>query len=159
MQSIKYDQACKSCQAIQGHLSLTNVPRILETPHWIVEHIYPTSILGWLVLVINRHAAAVHDLTPDESRSLGEMTVLLCRALHDVLQTEKEYVAQWAEGPGFQHVHFHIIPRGPAWPEALKGPSVFSAMGAKVEDPLPAEVVAPIAAAIREYLRLRLFPT
>ena len=54
-----------------ARISLTNAPRILETPHWIVEHGHPTEILGWLVLVLNRHCPAIHDLTAEELAALA----------------------------------------------------------------------------------------
>ena len=37
---------------------------------------------------------------------------------------------QFAEGPGFAHVHVHLMARGHEWPEGLRGPRVFGAFGA-----------------------------
>ena len=48
---LQFDDNCGSCQSVQGKISLTNAPRILETTHWLIEHVHPTSIQGWLVLV------------------------------------------------------------------------------------------------------------
>lgn len=68
-----FDPQCRSCQAIRGELSLTNAPRILESDHWIVEHGHPTAVLGWLVLVLNRHCGAIHDLTPTELEEVAHL--------------------------------------------------------------------------------------
>jgi HAD superfamily hydrolase (TIGR01662 family) len=148
----QFDDTCHTCQSVQGQLTLTNAPRILETTHWLIEHIHPTTIQGWLVLVLRRHARALHDLTPAESAELGRLLPLTCQALHHTLQTENEYVMQLAEKEGFHHVHFHVIARTPNWPENLKGPAVFSGFGLQVENPLPAETLTPLALTIRDYL-------
>ena len=62
----RFDNSCSSCQAIQGLITLTNTPRILETRHWVVEHVHSTAIKGWLVVVLNRHCHALHQLTAEE---------------------------------------------------------------------------------------------
>ena len=151
----RFDNSCSSCQAIQGLITITNAPRILETRHWVVEHVYPSSIKGWLVVALNRHCHALHQLTAEEFEEFGRLLPLLCQALHEVLKTEKEYVIQLAEGEGFNHVHFHVIARLPDWPESFRGPRVFSGAGENVENPLPGEVVTPLALEIREYLLKR----
>ena len=148
----RWDENCKSCQAIQGLISITNTPRILETPHWIVEHVYPTSIKGWLVVVLNRHCRALHDLTTEEIQEFGRLLPLICQALHKILQTESEYVVQFAEGEGYHHVHFHVIARLPQWPDTLKGRRVFSVVGNDVENPLSSEDLTPLVLEIREYM-------
>ncbi len=147
-----FDDQCGTCHALCGEISLTNAPRILETPHWIVEHGHPTEILGWLVVVLNRHCAAIHDLTPEELTSLGAVLGQVTRALHAILDTEKEYVIQFAEAPGHTHVHFHVIARLPDWPDALRGNRVFSALGSKATTPLSSAATTPLAEQIRAYI-------
>jgi diadenosine tetraphosphate (Ap4A) HIT family hydrolase len=148
-----FDPRCRTCQAIRGELSLTNAPRILETPHWIVEHGHPTEILGWLVVVLNRHCTAIHDLTPKELSSFADVLGRATRALHAVLGTEKEYVVQFAEAEGHAHVHFHLIARLPNWPDTLKGVRVFSANGTKAANPLPSAVTTTLVEQLKDYLR------
>jgi diadenosine tetraphosphate (Ap4A) HIT family hydrolase len=149
----KFDPNCFSCQALQGKISLTNVPRILETDHWIVEHVTPTCVKGWLVLVLKRHAEAIHQMRVDELNEFGRLLLLICQALHQTLHTEKEYVIQLAESEGFNHVHFHIIARLPDWPDELGGTEVFSGIGDEVKEPLNSEELAPIAYEIKSYLQ------
>ena len=128
---------CKSCRALAGELVLTTAPRLDLDEYWRVEHCHPVAVAGWLVLVQRRHARALHELTEDEASALGKWLPTLTRALHDTTGCELEYVMQFAEGDGFQHVHFHIVARSPVWPEALKGPGVFGAFG--VADPISPE--------------------
>ena len=65
---------------------------------------------GWLVIVLNRHCNALHQVTTDEFTSLGQLLLgFVSQALHTIPKTEKEYVIQLAEGKGFHHVHFHVI--------------------------------------------------
>ncbi|GAA6619363.1 HIT family protein [Scytonema sp. NUACC26] len=152
----KFDGNCLSCQAIQGFISLSNAPRIVETNYWIVEHTHPTSIKGWLVVVLKRHCHALHQLTQDEFTEFSQLMTFLCQALHEILNTDKEYIAQFAEGEGFNHVHFHVIACLPEWSATVRGPLVFSGLGSQVEYPLPSEVLTPLVLKIREYLLARL---
>ena len=148
----EFDTSCSSCQAIQGLVSLTIAPRIFETRHWIIEHIHPTEIKGWLVVILNRHCRALHQLTAEEFEEFGRLLPMLCQALHEVLKTEKEYIIQFAEGEGFHHVHFHVIARLPDWPETLRGRQVFSCIGEQAENPLSDDVLIPLALDIKKYL-------
>ena len=155
----RFDDSCKSCQAIQGLISLTNTPRIIETRHWVIEHAHPTAVRGWLVIVLNRHCSALHELTEEEFEELSHLLRLACQALHQVLDTEKEYVMQFAEGEGFNHVHVHVIARLPDWPPELKGPRIFSGLGSQVENPLESMELSPLVEKIGEYITSRLHPS
>lgn len=141
---------CQSCRAIAGEISLTHAPRIELDDHWRVEHCHPVAAPGWLVLVLRRHARALHELTADEAASLGHWLPTLTKALHEVTGCELEYVMQFAEGEGFHHVHFHLIARSPLWPEAFKGPAVFAAFG--VDDPISADVATSVIEGVRTQL-------
>jgi len=121
---------CQSCRSVAGEVSLTLGTRIDLDEHWMIEHCDPVSMAGWFVLVLKRHARALHELTDDEWRSFGAWMPRIMRAMHAVSGCEVEYVVQFAEGPGFAHVHFHLMPRGGDWPEGLRGPRVFGAFGA-----------------------------
>jgi len=56
----------------------------------------------------------------------------LSRALHAVTGCVKTYVAQFAEGQGFEHVHFHVVPRMVDLPDGAKGPLSPSVLGEDV---------------------------
>jgi diadenosine tetraphosphate (Ap4A) HIT family hydrolase len=120
---------CRSCRAIAGEIALTDSPRLELDEFWRAEHCHPVAIAGWLVLVLRRHARALHELTAAEAAALGHWLPALTRALHEATDCELEYVMQFAEADGFQHVHFHLIARTAEWPAVYKGPGVMRAMG------------------------------
>ncbi|MEO8696218.1 MAG: HIT family protein [Acidimicrobiales bacterium] len=132
---------CGSCRSLAGELVLTSAPRIDLDQYWRVEHCHPVAVAGWLVLILRRHARAIHELSDDEAAALGKWLPALSRALHDATGCELEYVMQFAEGHGFPHVHFHLVARSHDWPTDFKGPAVFAAFG--VPDP-----IAPAAATL-----------
>jgi diadenosine tetraphosphate (Ap4A) HIT family hydrolase len=150
-----YDPGCLTCQALQEKIRLTDAPPVIETGLWKVEHAYPTSIKGWLVMVTKRHCEAVHQLTREEAAEFGRLLSVCCQALEAVLGARKEYVMQFAEMKGFHHVHFHVVPRMQDWPASLTGPLVLSALGDKVRHPLPQEQVIPLAVELREWVTER----
>lgn len=81
---------------------------------------------------------------------MGRWMALLPRALHAATGCESEYVMQFAEGDGFQHVHVHFVARSDDWPPAWKGPGVFSAFGA--DDPVDTGKVTEIMEAVAAHL-------
>jgi len=91
-----------------------------------VEHAYPSALLGWLVLVLRRHATALHDLRPEEFAELGSALELTVRALRETVGSVKEYVACYAEQSGFEHVHFHVVPRAADLPSEFRGTNSFA---------------------------------
>ena len=148
----QYQPDCLTCQALQEKIRLTDAPTVIETGLWKVEHAYPTSIKGWLVIVLKRHCEAVHELTGPELAEFGKLLGVCSQALQAVLGARKEYVMQFAEQAGFHHVHFHLVPRTPDMPPSLIGPQVFSALGDKAKHPLPQEEVFPLAVELRQWL-------
>ncbi|HLK46239.1 MAG TPA: hypothetical protein VKT18_09620, partial [Acidimicrobiales bacterium] len=46
-------------------------------------------------------------------------------ALREVVGCEKTYVLLLAESEGFQHVHFHVVPRHADLDPDLRGPRIF----------------------------------
>jgi diadenosine tetraphosphate (Ap4A) HIT family hydrolase len=141
---------CESCRSLAGEVVLTNGPRLLLDDHWVVEHVQPVSIAGWLVLVLRRHARALHELTAEEGQSLGRWLPALTAALHQATGCELEYVMQFAEGEGFHHVHLHLIARTPVWPAHLTGPAVFAAMetGEPISGEEATRVIEAVGAAV-----------
>lgn len=144
---------CSSCQALANKLVLTNAPRLDLDEYWRVEHCYPVVVSGWLVLVLRRHARALHELTASEAAALGRWLPALTGALHAATGCELEYVMQFAEGDGFQHVHFHLVARAHDWPAKFKGPRVFAAWG--VTDPISADEATRVIDAVGVQLGVR----
>jgi diadenosine tetraphosphate (Ap4A) HIT family hydrolase len=92
----------------------------------VVEHAYPSSLLGWVVIVLRRHAEALHDLWRAEGEELGLLQWAMSRVLASETSCLKEYSVFFAEAPGFQHVHVHLIPRAPDLPPELRGGRIFT---------------------------------
>jgi diadenosine tetraphosphate (Ap4A) HIT family hydrolase len=147
---------CLTCAAGEGRVQLSLVPSLAVTTHWRVEQGHPTTVRGWLVVVLRRHAPALHDLTGEEWTELATVLAASCEALREVVAAEKEYVMQFAEAEGHRHVHLHVVPRLPEWPPELSGPRVMDALHPKDAEPLTLEEVGPTLDALRAALSGRL---
>ncbi|GAA1875049.1 HIT family protein [Lapillicoccus jejuensis] len=104
---------------------------------WRVAHAFDTSLPGWLVVLPRRHVTAMAELTDDEGAELGVLLVRLGRALSRVTGCTKTYVMQFAEAPGFGHVHLHVVPRMADQPEDRRGPAVFGYLGVPEGERVP----------------------
>lgn len=108
---------CLSCLSNSGEGRISPGEQIYNGSYWVVEHAYPTGLLGWLVIVLKRHTEALHELTKDEWNELGEINFFLMKCIKKVLRPKKEYLCCFSEGKGFKHIHFHIIPKTRAFDE------------------------------------------
>jgi diadenosine tetraphosphate (Ap4A) HIT family hydrolase len=131
---------CYSCRSISGEKRISPGPFIHEGAHWLVDHAYPTSHLGWLVIVLKRHAEALHDLSRAEFAELAEIQYKLAQVMRQDTNVEKEYMMLFAEAPGFSHIHIHFVLKPRDLPAELKGPAIFALL--KVDE---AHVVPPDA--------------
>lgn len=89
---------CLTCLSNTGERRISPGPTIHAGRYWFVEHAYPVQQPGWLVLVLKRHAAALHELTSDEFAEFGELLERTVRVLHTVTGSAKEYASCFAEG-------------------------------------------------------------
>lgn len=103
----------------------------------MIEHAYPARLRGWLVIVLKRHAEALHELTREEFSELGELQALAVRLLHETLDSAKEYSVCFAEKEGFQHIHFHIVARSRDLQDEFKGAGVFAMINVTEAEALP----------------------
>lgn len=104
-------EQCWSCLSNSGERRISPGPPIHIGTYWLVEHAYPSSLAGWLVIVLKRHAEALHDLTSEEFSEFAGVLERTVRTLNELLGPAKEYVACYAELENFRHVHFHVVPR------------------------------------------------
>ena len=155
MRLVPGDQECVSC-ASNARRDLPARERIYPGPRWRVAHAFGTSLPGWLVVVPRRHTVALDDLTTDEAADLGPLLRAVSSALRDVVGCRKTYVALFAEAEGFQHIHFHIIPRQPGLGADLRGPRIFGLLGGDPASYVPEAVMDEIAGRLRQALRLEL---
>jgi diadenosine tetraphosphate (Ap4A) HIT family hydrolase len=128
--------------------------RIHVGPGWRVAHAFGTALPGWLVVLPHRHVLTLDEITAEEAAELGLLLRAVTRALREVTGCEKTYVALFAEAEGFEHLHFHVIPRGNAFDPALRGPRVFQLLGGdpgrhvgdSTRDKISSDVSAALAA-------------
>jgi diadenosine tetraphosphate (Ap4A) HIT family hydrolase len=117
---------CLSCLSLQGIERISPGPTIYEGRCWVVEHGYPTSLKGWLVIVLKRHVEALHDLTHEEFRELADIQYKLAQVMRDRDSIEKEYMMCFAEAEHFHHIHIHFVAKPGDLPQEAKGPRIFS---------------------------------
>ena len=143
---------CAICRSNSGAERISPGPVVHKGEFWLVEHAYPTSLLGWLVIVLRRHAEAVHELTSQEAAELAELQVTVAAAVHAVVGCEKEYLACFAEATGFHHLHVHVIPRAAMLPIDMRGAAVFKHLRPAPDETLSAAEIARICGEIQEWL-------
>ena len=143
---------CWSCLSNSGERRISPGPAIYEGKFWLVEHAYPSSLLGWLVIVLRRHSEALHDLSTEEFSELGEIQGRLMPLLHEVVRSEKEYVACFAELDHFKHVHFHVIPKPVGLAEQLVGSKIFAFLKVSEAEAVPRDEVRSFCLELRARL-------
>ena len=132
---------CRVCGQNRGEERISPGAVIYEGTAWRVEHAYPSSLLGWLVIVLQRHAEALHELEPEEAAELGVLQRAVAIALHARFGTAKEYSISYGEAPRFAHLHVHIVPRAFDVAESLRGGGVFAHLKAR-DDAIPPATVS-----------------
>jgi diadenosine tetraphosphate (Ap4A) HIT family hydrolase len=116
---------------------------------WRVALAFNSSLAGWSVVIPTRHVESLDELTDGESASLGVLLRDLTGALKAVTGCEKTYVMLLAEMPGFNHLHFHVVPRMDDLPRERTGTAIFAYLK---EDPLSDDALDEIALRIRAEL-------
>jgi len=106
-----------------------------------VEHAYPVSRKGWLVIVLKRHVEALHELTRLEFEELGIIQSRVCALLHAALQCEKEYVSCYAETEHFRHIHFHVFAKPHDLSDEFLGGRSFAFLKVSEQDAIPKEEI------------------
>ncbi len=132
---------CRVCSQNGGEGRISPGSVIYEGTAWRVEHAYPSSLLGWLVIVLRRHAEALHELEPEEAVELGILQRAVAIALNAKFDTAKEYSICYGEAPRFSHLHVHIVPRAFDVAESLRGGGVFAHLKAQ-DDAIPPAAVS-----------------
>ncbi|HEV3213312.1 MAG TPA: HIT domain-containing protein [Acidimicrobiales bacterium] len=145
------EAACLACPRI-GAVDPPPRERIIRTSRWTVAHAFNANLEGWLVVLPLRHVVTVDALDDVEADELGPLLRGCSAALRAVLGCEKTYVLQLAESVGFNHVHFHVVPRGADLPEAYRGPSIFGLLGSASLDVVEPARMDEIALGVRGHL-------
>ncbi len=122
---------CETCSLVQRR-DIGSAPLwdcIHRTSFFDIAHAFNTSLPGWIVLVARRHVETIADLTEDEGHELGNLIRKVSQCLQKITCCKKTYVMQFAEAPGHNHVHFHIVPRMSNISDSDKGKNVFNFLG------------------------------
>lgn len=133
---------CYTCLSNSGELRISPGKTIYEGEHWVIEHAYPSGLIGWLVIVLRRHAEALHELNDDELNELGILQKRTVKLLHSVLKCEKEYIMCFAETPGFKHIHFHVVPKPKDLSPESIGTNIFTMLKVNQTQSIPREKIA-----------------
>jgi diadenosine tetraphosphate (Ap4A) HIT family hydrolase len=145
---------CWTCRSNSGEQRISPGPPIYEGRFWIVEHAYPTQLLGWLVIVLRRHAEALHELTRDEFLELASIQYDVLTELYAALHCPKEYLACYAELEHFQHIHFHVVPKPADLPGNLAGSASFGLLKVAENEAVPRDTVKRFCEDLRDRLEL-----
>src|SRR5260370_12981866 len=83
---------CFSCRSISGEKRISPGPYIHEGNYWLVDHAYPTSLKGWLVIVLKRHVEALHELSQEEFKDLADIQYKLARMIGQIPFTFRQNI-------------------------------------------------------------------
>jgi diadenosine tetraphosphate (Ap4A) HIT family hydrolase len=140
-----YPMDCLSCESISGKKRISPGKIIYQGKYWVVDHAYPSQLLGWLVIVLKRHAEALHELTCEEFAELAQILEKTVKTLHEEFKTEKEYISCFAEGENFKHIHVHVMPRMAELADELKGPRIFSLLKEDDTKAVPKQLIVELS--------------
>jgi diadenosine tetraphosphate (Ap4A) HIT family hydrolase len=132
---------CFTCKSISGEKRISPGPTIYTGKYWLVEHAYPCTLKGWLVLVLKRHVESLHELDQEEFRELADLQHKLAKLLHEDTGCEKEYSICLAEAEHFHHIHFHLVPKPQGLPDDLKGAKIFAMLKAEEKEAVPPDEI------------------
>jgi len=145
--------ACRTCELTrrrdEGQAPVWDC--IIRADGWDLVHAYDTSLPGWMVLVLRRHADSVAALTEAEAIELGGLVRAVSVALEHVTGCLKTYVVQFAEHPLHPHVHVHVIPRPARLAAAELGPGIFARLGVPEAERVSEQQMSRIAEALRDH--------
>jgi len=92
-----------------GQQSDMNDFPVFETASWTARQCPDCAVPGYLVLFPMQPVTSFSDIAPDAWQDLGTAMLLACRAVEEVINPERVYVARFSEGG--HEIHFHIFPR------------------------------------------------
>jgi diadenosine tetraphosphate (Ap4A) HIT family hydrolase len=141
---------CFTCLSNSGERRISPGATIFEGQYWLVEHAYPARRTGWIVIVLKRHAEAMHELTADEFGELGMIQARLMKVLYEATDCEKEYVACYAELEHFKHVHIHVFAKPRDLPKELLGGKSFEILHVSAEEAAPRNEIVEFCDLLRK---------
>lgn len=143
---------CLSCLSLQGIQRISPGPIIYEGRLWVVEHAYPTSLKGWLVIVLRRHVEALHDLSREEFEELADIQYRLAQVMRTMTIIEKEYMMCYAESEHFHHIHVHFVAKPKDLPQDAIGPRIFGCLNVDEQSAVPPNEIVTLCEELKEAL-------
>jgi diadenosine tetraphosphate (Ap4A) HIT family hydrolase len=141
---------CLTCRSNTGEKRISPGPTIFEGRYWLVEHAYPVRIIGWIVIVLKRHAEALHELSVEEFTELAQIQARLIPLMHAELRCEKEYVVCYAEMEHFRHIHFHVFAKPADLPDELRGGGSFKLLKVTPKEAVPPGGIIALCELLRD---------
>lgn len=99
------DPSCKACAGAWPQADYFIADLGLSKAYLHDDQFFP----GWTVIVLQRHATELFDLTPTERMQLMEDVATLAKALSQAYAARK--INYELLGNQLPHIHWHIIPR------------------------------------------------
>lgn len=124
----------------------------MATSRFVVAHAFNANLEGWLVVLPRRHVLSIDEFDDVEAAELGPLLRGVTAALRATTGCEKSYVLLLAESEGFEHVHFHVVPRGTDLLVAYRGSRIFGLLGNPELDVVATVRMDQIALAVRDHL-------
>ncbi len=140
---------CLSCLSNNGEKRISPGEQIYNGSYWVVEHAYPSGLLGWIVIVLKRHSEELHELTLDEWHELGEINFSLLKTIKKTLNPAKEYLCCFSEGEGFKHIHFHIIPKTESFDEMYSNSRSFMYLKVSADESVSKESIIQLCSTLK----------
>jgi diadenosine tetraphosphate (Ap4A) HIT family hydrolase len=77
---------------------------------WLLKsHAAPVPVAGWCTLELERPAATLDALTPEEAAAMGRLVQRASAAIRGVTGCDRVYLLAFAEA--HRQVHLHLVPR------------------------------------------------
>ena len=144
---------CHTCGSNSGEKRISPGCQIYNGQYWLVEHAYPSDLVGWLVIVLKRHCEKLHELNKEEWAELSEIEYKIMQYIKTKMECEKEYCACFAEMEGYKHIHFHIIPKTNEYDPELKGSKAFQYLKIKEVDNEKQKRIIKLCEDMNEYMK------
>ncbi len=142
---------CFSCEQVSRLAQLPVRDRVYVGHHWRIAHAW-SALPGWLILISQRHLTHIGDLDEAEAAGLGQLLRCASAALTTVVGCDKTYVIMYAEQPGFEHLHFHVVPRMADFDQRHRASGVFDFLKRPESEWVPVEERDRLGTAIADEL-------
>jgi len=144
--------ACRICELNASEAALPLRERLYVNDTWRVAHGW-SSLPGWLVVALRRHAGALDDLTEGEAAALGPILRAASAALRRVVRCDKTYVMLFAEHPLYLHLPLHVVPRMPWFDDGDRATAAFWFLDVPEKAQVPPEERERLAEEIGQTMR------